>query len=52
DDDELIGKIFVETNEYSEDEYESSDDELEKSKGFLVIGNSDKQPILEINDTK
>ncbi|CAG8752147.1 29792_t:CDS:2, partial [Racocetra persica] len=44
--------LVIETNEYSEDEYELSDDELEKSKGFLVIGNSDKKPILEINNTQ
>ncbi|CAG8832034.1 8641_t:CDS:2, partial [Racocetra persica] len=34
------------------DEYESSDNELEESKGFLVIGNSDKKPIFEINNTQ
>ncbi|CAG8831161.1 35054_t:CDS:1, partial [Racocetra persica] len=44
--------LVVETYEYSEDEYESSDNELEESKGFLVIGNSDEKPILKINNTQ
>ncbi|CAG8776665.1 24717_t:CDS:2, partial [Racocetra persica] len=44
--------LVVKTNEYSEDEYESSDDKLEESKRFLVIENSDEKPILEINNTQ
>ncbi|CAG8642773.1 11871_t:CDS:1, partial [Racocetra fulgida] len=42
----------AETNssEISEYEYESSNNEQEESKGFLVIGNSDEKPILEINN--
>ncbi|CAG8616514.1 4312_t:CDS:2, partial [Racocetra persica] len=44
--------LVVKINEYSKDEYESSDDKLEESKGFLVIENSDEKPILEINDTQ
>ncbi|CAG8774929.1 16791_t:CDS:2, partial [Racocetra persica] len=44
--------LVVETYEYSEDEYELSDDELEESKGFLVIGNSDEKPLLKINNTQ
>jgi len=40
------------SDEISEDEYESSDDEKEESKGFLVIGNSNEKPILEINNTQ
>ncbi|CAG8731777.1 22424_t:CDS:1, partial [Racocetra persica] len=43
--------LVIETNEYNENKYKSSDNKLEKSKGFLVIGNSDEKPILEINDT-
>ncbi|CAG8594412.1 11426_t:CDS:2, partial [Ambispora leptoticha] len=44
----------TETNssEISEDKYESSDNEQKESKGFLVIGNSDEKPILEINNTQ
>ncbi|CAG8795461.1 11636_t:CDS:1, partial [Racocetra persica] len=38
--------LVVKTNKYSEDEYESSDDELEKFKGFLVIGNFDENLYL------
>ncbi|CAG8810333.1 7038_t:CDS:1, partial [Racocetra fulgida] len=43
----------AETNssEISKDEYESSDNKQEESKGFLVIKNSDEKPILEINNT-
>ncbi|CAG8794750.1 13366_t:CDS:2, partial [Racocetra persica] len=44
--------LVVETNEYSENEYESSDAKLEESKEFLVIENSNKKPILEINNTQ
>src|SRR6185436_14275823 len=40
------------SDEISEDEYESSEDEKEESKGFLVIGNSNEKPILEINNTQ
>ncbi|CAG8511490.1 10081_t:CDS:1, partial [Racocetra persica] len=43
--------LVIETNEYSEDKYESSDNKLKESKEFLVIENSDEKPILEINDT-
>ncbi|CAG8754644.1 934_t:CDS:1, partial [Racocetra fulgida] len=40
------------SSEISEDKYKSSDDEQEESKGFLVIGNSNEKPILEINNTQ
>ncbi|CAG8538898.1 121_t:CDS:2 [Racocetra fulgida] len=44
----------AETNssEISEDKYKSSNDKQEESKGFLVIENFDKKPILEINNTQ
>ncbi|CAG8850180.1 18737_t:CDS:1, partial [Racocetra persica] len=40
----------VEANEYSKNKNKSSNNKLEKSKGFLVIENSDEKSILEINN--